>query len=455
MKKKKGTKLYTKIVASFAFFGLMLILLLFTGYSTATKIITVDDPESYLRGYSIFTAVIFFWLVASGTFLSATLPRSLRMGVNEVRNITNRLASGDVEIEVDNCRKDEFGDLLDNYEKLILASREQAELAEAVAEGNMTIDITPRSDKDKLGFALKKMVERNNLALSSIRDSAVQVTTSSSEVASASESLAQGATEQASAIEQITASISDVAEKTKENAKLANDAAGLVDVATENVKKGNAHMQEMMEAMNEINASSESISKIIKVIDDIAFQTNILALNAAVEAARAGEAGKGFAVVAEEVRNLAAKSAQAAAETAELIEDSIHKVESGSTIADGTAKALDEITSAVSESGVIIRDIAESSNYQATAIAQINQAVEQVSQVVQKNSSTSEACAAACVELFNQALLMKDELAIYRLDGANRAMENEYEETTGNAHSVDRTVAGEQMISLGEGFGKY
>ena len=159
----------------------------------------------------------------------------------------------------------------------------------------------------------------------------MQVTTGSEQVASASQSLAQGSTEQASALEQITASIDEIADRTKVNAAQANDANTLVHEAKSGAVRGNAQMGEMIEAMHEINSASENISKIIKVIDDIAFQTNILALNAAVEAARAGEHGKGFAVVAEEVRSLAGKSAQAASETAELIEDSISKGSKGSS----------------------------------------------------------------------------------------------------------------------------
>ena len=263
-------------------------------------------------------------------------------------------------------------------------------------------------------------------------------------------SLAQGSTEQASAIEEITASIDEIAEKTKQNAEQANSAATLVVHAIEDVKRGNVQMQDTIAAMQDINRSSENISKIIKTIEDIAFQTNILALNAAVEAARAGEAGKGFAVVAEEVRSLAAKSAEAASETSALIEDSIEKVNSGSKIVDETAKAMEEITKVVQESEIIINGIAESSNYQATAVAQIEQAITQVSQVVQTNSATSEECAAASEELSNQASRMREMLSMYHL--SNESVSNP---SFKSSASYASSASNEQVISLGDDFGKY
>ena len=453
MKKNKKALMRTKIIISFIIVAVFIMFLLYAGYTTAATIITEENPTKYLTSYAYFTAVLAVGLFAVLISIAVTIPRQLRRSSENLIQITKEIAKGNMDVEIKKLYNDEFGAVVDEYVLMVESIRNQAKAAQAVAEGDMTVEVIPSSDVDTMGNALKTLVERNGNALGNINDAAYQVMTSASQVASASEALAQGSTEQASAIEQITSSISEIADKTRENADQANNAANLVNEAIQDVERGNSEMREMVIAMDEINKSSESISKIIKVIDDIAFQTNILALNAAVEAARAGDAGKGFAVVAEEVRNLAAKSAAAAEETAEMIEASIAKVAVGSRLADETAKALEDISNAVKQSEVLINNIAESSNYQATAVAQINQGIGQVSQVVQTNSATSEECAAASEELSNQAVRMRDLLSIYKLDES--AVVSRYHELQENVGTVAAEEVNEPIISLGEGFGKY
>lgn len=445
----KNIKMYTKLLIGYLTSVVVYTISLVVGYKSVAQMMVLEEGarKAYLSQYATYTAILFIMMIVCVGGIMGMMLKTIRKGMKGLTDVADGLAAGRVDIKVEKEGNDEFGILMDDFQKVIENTRGNAEVAQAVADGDMTVQVVPKSEEDALGVALKKMVNSNLYTLSSIREAANQVSISSAQVASASEALAQGSTEQASAIEQVTASIDDVAEKTKQNAQQANAAADMMAEAIVDVKKGNAEMQEMMKAMDAINTASESISKIIKVIDDIAFQTNILALNAAVEAARAGEAGMGFAVVAEEVRNLAAKSASAAAETAEMIEDSIKKVAIGSRIASETAVALDKITAIVSESEYIVKEIAKASNYQATAIAQIDQAVEQVSQVVQNNSATSEECAAASVELSNQAGKVKELVSIYKLGEDTASTVTDY-----FAFDTDSSV---KTAFFGEGFGKY
>lgn len=286
-----------------------------------------------------------------------------------------------------------------------------------ISNGNLNVEITSNymGDFIELKHSINGIVASLNRTLSEINTSADQVAAGTSQVSDGSQEISQGATEQAASIEQLTASITQIAEQTKNNALSANQANQMSIEAKDGAIHGNKQMKALQQAMRDINESSASISKIIKVIDDIAFQTNILALNAAVEAARAGVHGKGFAVVAEEVRNLAARSAGAAKETTELIESSIKKTEAGTHITDETAAALENIVQSVEKAVVLVSEIAAASNHQATAISEVNRGIEQMSQVVQTNSATAEEAAAASEELSSQAELLKMMVSRFQL----------------------------------------
>ena len=291
-----------------------------------------------------------------------------------------------------------------------------------MSKGNLDVGISAeyRGDFVALKDSINGIVGSLNEVLGEIGTAADQVASGTKQVSDGSQEISQGATEQSSSIEELTASVTQIAEQTRQNAMSANKASELTLSAAGEATRGNESMKAMQDAMAQINEASRSISKIIKVIDDIAFQTNILALNAAVEAARAGVHGKGFAVVAEEVRNLAARSAGAAKETTELIEGSIDKTEAGTRIADETAGALVSIVQGVDTAAQLVREIANASNEQASAITQVNHGIEQLSQVVQTNSATSEEAAAAAEELSSQAELLKSMVGQFNLKNAGK-----------------------------------
>ncbi len=321
-------------------------------------------------------------------------------------DLTNRLCFN---------RGDEIGRLGEALDSMADSLQQRAELAVAIAAGDLTQDVVLNSEKDVLGRGLKTMSERLNEILEQIKLASEQIDAGSNQVSDSAQDLSQGATQQASAIEEIGASLNELSGQTRGNAENAATANQLAAAARTAAHDGSSQMQQMVAAMREINESGQNIGKIIKTIDEIAFQTNLLALNAAVEAARAGQHGKGFAVVAEEVRNLAARSAKAAQETADLIEGSIAKGVNGTNIANGTATALEEIVSAIGKTSDLIAEIAVSSQEQADGLAQVNNGIGQIDQVTQRNTAGAEESAAAAEQLSSQSSYLRQLIGQFKL----------------------------------------
>ena len=344
---------------------------------------------------------------------------------NPVRDMSERiqlLSEGDLTSDISVIdRKDEIGTLNQSLINTVNFLREYITEISAVlgkiSNGELNVEI----EKEYIGdfVSIKDSMEKIAASLTDtmieIKNSSDQVAIGSDQVSSGAQALSQGATEQASSIEQLSASIIEISDQVRSNAVNANNATSLVESVGKEIDRSNIHMQEMIRAISEISDKSAQIGRIIKTIDDIAFQTNILALNAAVEAARAGAAGKGFAVVADEVRNLAGKSAQAASETTELIESSISAVLNGTRIADETAESLSSVVTGASKITSLMQDISKASNEQANSIGQVTQGIEQISGVVQTNSATAEESAAASEELSAQAQLLNSLVSKFKM----------------------------------------
>ncbi len=359
-------------------------------------------------------------------FISISLIKGITKPLGQVSAAAIEMSKGNLNATIDYQSGDEIGmvanSLRASIDTINAYIQDIARATAMMANGDFTAQPSQEfiGDFKQIETSMMKLMSEMSSTLGQISIASEQVSAGSDQVSSGAQSLAQGATEQASSVEELSLSISEISEQVKLNAENSLKANKMAELATNAITSSNQQMQQLKLSMNEIDTKSKEINKIIKTIEDISFQTNILALNAAVEAAKAGTAGKGFAVVAEEVRNLAAKSAEAAKNTTDLIESSVSAIAQGVKYTDLTAEDLNSAVENVVATNDVISEISQASSEQAAAITQITIGLDQISAVVQTNSATSEESAAASEELSSQANLLKQLLSGFVLTDGNK-----------------------------------
>ncbi|MDO5111921.1 MAG: HAMP domain-containing methyl-accepting chemotaxis protein [Clostridia bacterium] len=376
-------------------------------YDRATKLVVIEIVVLVAAG------VLFVRITRLGI-----VPPLMQIGTG-----MKALASGDLSAEVSYTSKDELGQTCDCMRTSLNSLRSYiAKIDEAMQElsdGNFSMELKNEfvGDFENIGHSIDTLSIKMSDVMREIQNAAEQVSSGASQLAVGAQSLSEGTTEQAASVEELSATLDGISDQVKDTAKFAMNSVMLTTKVGESIHDCNGQMKELMAAIKDIATTSDDIGKIVKTIDDIAFQTNILALNAAVEAARAGDAGKGFAVVADEVRNLAQKSSEAAQSTATLIDKAVSSANKGNALASITGDAFEAAAKKVSAVVEIVTKIAKAAEDQSTSIEQVTLGVSQISDVVQTNSATSEESAAASEELHGQAQLLNELIARFRLRG--------------------------------------
>lgn len=363
----------------------------------------VWQVQNIMNYYIIATAIYSVVYIACTWIMGRAITKNIAIPLRETVKNVEKICRGDLSVEFKREGHDEVAAMIQALEKMTESMKEETDVLRRIADGDYTEDITQRGSNDQVYKAFQDILEKNNRLISEIRDSAVQISTGSTQIAGGAQNLASGSNEQASTIEEFGSSIAIIKMKADENVETAQNTINDIDQNTKLMQDNIEEIKGVNDFIDELAADSQKIAKVIKVIDDIAFQTNILALNAAVEAARAGQHGKGFAVVADEVRELASKSAQAAKETSELINKSMGNVNEGAKLVEKANVGIEQMGDIAIKNHSSMTKLSKASIEQGVSISEIDQGIAQISNVVQANSSMAEESAAAASEMSAQA----------------------------------------------------